>query len=157
MRRIDQKFVVYIIQKRILIEGRNECMGIDYEFVDKLQATEVVEVFSKSGINRPVEDLKRIQRMIEFADLIVTARDNGKLVGIARALTDYSYCCYLSDLAVHEEYQRSGIGKELVSRIQEKLSDEVTLVLISAPNAVDYYPHIGFEKADKAFLIKRKR
>ncbi|KAA9032418.1 GNAT family N-acetyltransferase [Niallia endozanthoxylica] len=132
-------------------------MQITYEFVQKLDAEEMADVFKKSGITRPVDDLERIQRMIDHADIIVTARNNGQLVGIARAITDYSYCCYLSDLAVDAQYQRSGIGKELVRRIQEKLGDEVALLLVSAPNAVDYYPRIGFEKSDKAFLIKRKR
>jgi len=131
-------------------------MQLTYEFVQKLEAEEVANVFKKSGIVRPVDDLERIQRMIDHADIIVTARNNGQLVGIARAITDYSYCCYLSDLAVDAEYQRSGIGKELVRRIREKLGDEVSLLLVSAPNAVDYYPRIGFEKSDKAFLIKRK-
>lgn len=132
-------------------------MQIIYEFVQKIDAMEVVDVFKKSGITRPVNDLDRIQRMIDHADLIVTARNDGQLVGIARAITDYSYCCYLSDLAVDAEYQRSGIGKELVRLIQEKLGEEVTLILVAAPSAVDYYPRIGFEKLDKAFSIKRKR
>ena len=131
-------------------------MEITYEFVQSMDAMEVAEVFKMSGITRPVHDLDRIQRMIDHADMIVTARINGQLVGIARAITDYSYCCYLSDLAVDANYQRSGIGKELVHCIQEKLGEEVTLVLVSAPNAVDYYPRIGFEKSDKTFLIRRK-
>ena len=118
---------------------------------------DVAEVFKRSGIRRPVHDLDRIQRMIDHADMIVTARMNGQLIGIARAITDYSYCCYLSDLAIDANYQRSGIGKELVRCIQEKIGEEMTLVLVSAPNAVDYYPRIGFEKCDEAFLIRRKR
>ncbi|WP_394232226.1 GNAT family N-acetyltransferase [Niallia oryzisoli] len=132
-------------------------MQIQYECIQKLDASEVVNVFKKSGITRPVDDLERIQRMIDHADIIATARNNGQLVGIARAITDYSYCCYLSDLAVDAEYQRRGIGKELVRIIQDKLGDEVTLLLVSAPNVIDYYPRIGFEKSDKAFLIRRKR
>jgi ribosomal protein S18 acetylase RimI-like enzyme len=131
-------------------------MEITYEFVQSMDAMEVAEVFKMSGITRPIHDLDRIQRMIDHADMIVTARINGELVGIARAITDYSYCCYLSDLAVDANYQRIGIGKELVRHIQEKLGEEVTLVLVSASNAVDYYPRIGFEKCDKAFLIGRK-
>jgi predicted N-acetyltransferase YhbS len=132
-------------------------MEILYEFVQAIDASEVADVFKKSGINRPVDDLDRIQRMIDHADIIVTARKNGQLVGIARAITDYSYCCYLSDLAVDTEIQRAGIGKELVRLLQEKLGNEVTLMLIAAPTAVEYYPRIGFEKLDKAFWIRRKR
>jgi predicted N-acetyltransferase YhbS len=131
-------------------------MEIKYEFVKKIDASEVVNVFKKSGIVRPVDDLERIQRMVDHADIILTARSNGELVGIARAITDYSYCCYLSDLAVDVTYQRKGIGKELVRLIQEKIGEGVTFILISAPGAVDYYPRIGFEKSDNAFLIRRK-
>jgi ribosomal protein S18 acetylase RimI-like enzyme len=132
-------------------------MMIKYEFVQKIDASEVADVFKKSGITRPVDDLERIQRMVDHADLIATARSESQLVGIARAITDYSYCCYLSDLAVDAEYQRVGIGKELVHLIKEKLGEEVTLLLVAAPSAVEYYPRIGFEKLDKAFSIKRKR
>lgn len=132
-------------------------MQIIYEIVEKIAASEVADVFKKSGITRPVDDLDRIQRMVDHADIIVTARYNDQLVGIARAITDYSYCCYLSDLAVDAEYQRMGIGKELVRIIQEKLGEEVTLVLVAAQNAIEYYPRIGFDKLDNAFSIRRKR
>ncbi|CRK81594.1 GNAT family N-acetyltransferase [Neobacillus massiliamazoniensis] len=131
-------------------------MEIIYEFVEKLSASEVADVFKKSGITRPVDDLERIQRMIDHADIIVTARKNGQLVGIARAITDYSYCCYLSDLAVDAEYQRLGIGKELIRIIQEKIGEEVSLVLVAAQNAIEYYPRVGFDKLDNAFSIRRK-
>lgn len=132
-------------------------MDTTYEFVQKIDATEVADVFRKSGINRPVDDLNRMQRMVDNADIVVTARSNGQLVGIARAITDDSYCCYISDLAVDAEYQRVGIGKELVRLIQERLGEEVTLLLVAAPTAVEYYPRIGFEKLDNAFSIRRKR
>lgn len=132
-------------------------MEISYGFEEKIDGAEVADVFRRSGIHRPIDDVARIQRMVDNADIIVTARSNGQLVGVARAITDYSYCCYLSDLAVDTEYQRSGIGKELVRLIQEKLGDEVTLLLVAAPTAVEYYPRIGFEKLDKAFSIRRKR
>lgn len=132
-------------------------MEISYGFEEKIDGAEVADVFRRSGIHRPVDDVERIQRMVDNADIIVTARSNGQLVGVARAITDYSYCCYLSDLAVDTGYQRSGIGKELVRLIQEKLGDEVTLLLVAAPTAVEYYPRIGFEKLDKAFSIRRKR
>lgn len=114
-------------------------------------------LFRRSGIRRPVEDLDRIGRMIAHANLIICARDGVKLVGIARALTDYSFCCYLSDLAVDRDYQRNGIGKELVKRVQEAIGEEVMLLLLAAPEARDYYPHIGFERADNAWIIHRKR
>lgn len=130
---------------------------MEYKVDAALTAQEVADVFRSSGIKRPVDDPERIQRMIDHADLTVTAWDGGRLIGIARAVTDFAYCCYLSDLAVRKEYQKKGIGKELVTRLRGRLGDEVSLLLLSAPSAMDYYPLIGFEKSDKAFLIPRSK
>ncbi|OGF53840.1 MAG: GNAT family N-acetyltransferase [Candidatus Fraserbacteria bacterium RBG_16_55_9] len=132
-------------------------MNITYRANAPLQAEEVAHLFRRSGIRRPVDDLKRIQKMVENANLILTAWDGNKLVGIARAVTDFSYCCYLSDLAVDRAYQRKGIGQELIRQMRERLGDEVMLLLLAAPEAMEYYPHIGFEKAENAWLIRRKR
>lgn len=111
----------------------------------------------KSGIKRPHEDHDRIQRMIDHADVLITAWDQGKMIGVARALTDFAYCCYLSDLAVVRDYQHHGIGKELVARVRRAIGDSCSIVLLSSPSAIDFYPRIGFSKSDRAFVIKRER
>ncbi|MEX2415228.1 MAG: GNAT family N-acetyltransferase [Paenibacillaceae bacterium] len=121
-----------------------------------LDAKYVAEVFKGSGIRRPFEDLERIQRMIDNSDIVLSAWKDGKMIGVARALTDFSYCCYLSDLAVVESYQQHGVGRELVKQLQAKLGDECSLVLLSAPGAIDYYQRLGFDRVDNAFVIKRK-
>jgi N-acetylglutamate synthase-like GNAT family acetyltransferase len=120
-----------------------------------LLAQDVADVFESSGIKRPVDNMERIQRMIDHADVNLTAWDGERLVGIARAITDFSYCCYLSDLAVSKDYQKTGIGKELVERLRKNLGEEVTLLLLSAPTAMEYYPHIGFQKTENAFLVPK--
>ena len=130
-------------------------MSISYRINADVRAEDVADVFKSSGIRRPVDDLARIRAMLEHANLTLTAWDGGRLVGIARALTDFSYCCYLSDLAVRKEYQKQGIGKELVRILRERLGEKVAIILVSAPEAVDYYPRIGFDKCDRAFLIPR--
>ncbi|OAB40290.1 GNAT family N-acetyltransferase [Paenibacillus antarcticus] len=130
-------------------------MAIDYKVNRPLRSADVSDVFKSSGIKRPADDLDRIQRMIDNADVNISAWDWERLIGIARGITDFSYCCYLSDLAVCKEYQKMGIGTDLVERLREHLGDEVSLLLLSAPTAMDYYPRIGFEKTDKAFLIPR--
>jgi predicted N-acetyltransferase YhbS len=128
-------------------------------FSDKKEqsARDVAEVFRTSGIKRPYEDVERIQKMIDNSDVLITAWADDKMVGVARAITDYSYCCYLSDLAVDQRYQKQGIGKELVQHVRTKIGDDCSLILISAPSAVDYYPKLGFEKLDRAFLIRSKK
>lgn len=129
---------------------------IHYEESRKITAEELANVFSKSGIRRPVEDLPRLQKMIDQADITVTAWDGRRLVGIARAITDFSYCCYLSDLAVDRDYQNQGIGKELVRRVHERLGEEISLILLASPIAMDYYPKIGFQKIQNGYIIPRK-
>ncbi|MDC4227320.1 MAG: GNAT family N-acetyltransferase [Candidatus Manganitrophus sp.] len=130
---------------------------ISYQVEREIDPAAVADLFRRSGIRRPVDDLDRIGRMIHHANLILCAWDGEKLVAIARALTDFSYCCYLSDLAVDRAYQKQGIGKGLVDRVKEIVGDEVMILLLSAPEAESYYPHLGFEKAENAWRIPRKR
>ncbi len=112
-------------------------------------------MFDASGIRRPTDNLARIQRMFANANLVISAWYADKLIGVCRALTDFSYCCYLSDLAVIRDYQRQGIGRELIARIQEQIGDEVAIILLSAVDAMQYYPKVGFEKIENGFMIKR--
>ncbi len=132
-------------------------LTITYRANAPLTTQQVADLFRASGIRRPVDDLNRIQKMIEHANVTLTAWHGEKLVGIARALTDFSYCCYLSDLAVHRDYQRKGIGKELIRQMREMLGDEVMILLLAAPEAMGYYLKIGFEKVENAWKIPRRR
>lgn len=95
--------------------------------------------------------------MFAAPSLVLSAWVEGRLVGLARSLTDQAYCCYLSDLAVDKDYQGLGIGRALVERTQALIGDEVSLILLAAPNAMSYYPALGFQLADNAFVIRRKR
>lgn len=131
--------------------------AIEYRHNFPLGAADVAAVFAASGIRRPTHDLARIGRMFANANLVISAWHAGQLVGVCRALTDFSYCCYLSDLAVDGTFQRRGIGRELIAQVRSAIGDEVALLLLSAPEAMAYYPGVGFEKADNAFLIKRAR
>lgn len=131
--------------------------AIEYRQNVPLAAADVAVLFDDSGIRRPTHDLPRIERMFANANLVFSAWNQGKLVGVCRALTDFSYCCYLSDLAVAKAYQQHGIGLELIARVQEAIGEEVALILLSAPEAMGYYPKVGFEKVENGFIIKRSR
>ena len=130
---------------------------IQYQVNAELSVADVIRVFNASGIVRPTQDAARIEKMFAQANLVVSAWHESVLVGVARGLTDHSYCCYLSDLAVDHAYQRQGIGGALLAQVRQVLGPEVSLVLLSAPEAMDYYPMVGFVHADNAFLIKRAR
>lgn len=127
---------------------------IDYRTGNDLDLDQVIALYRSStlGERRPVDDRERMRQMLERANLVVTAWDGDQLVGIARSLSDFAYCTYLSDLAVDLAYQRKGIGKELMRRTQE-LGGRATVLLFAAPAAVDYYPKVGFS-AGSGWLLR---
>jgi predicted N-acetyltransferase YhbS len=103
-----------------------------------------------------VHEPERIQKMLDNAQVLITAWDGDKLVGISRAITDFAYCTYLSDLAVDVVYQKSGIGKQLVALTHEIAGYDTNLILLAAPAAASYYPKIGMEQFKDCFLIRKK-
>ena len=103
-----------------------------------------------------MNDRDTIQAMLKNAAVILTARLDGLLVGVSRAITDFAYCTYLSDLAVDEQYQRQGIGKELIRRTREAAGLHTTLILLAAPKAQSYYPHVGMTKHESCWVIPRQ-
>ena len=130
-------------------------MMIDYRIGNRLDLDEVIELYRAStlGERRPVDDRERMRSMLANANLVVTAWDGSLLVGISRSVTDFAYATYLSDLAVRLSHQRLGIGKELM-RITQREGGQATVILLAAPKAVDYYPHVGFTRHDSAWLLK---
>lgn len=118
-----------------------------------------IDVLRRStlGERRPIDDRETIRGMLQHADVIVTARLDGRLIGISRAITDFSYCTYLSDLAVDAAYQRQGIGKELIRRTHEAAGRQTLLLLLAAPMAREYYPHIGMTGHDSCWMIPGNR
>ena len=127
---------------------------IDYQLEPELSAEEFIDVLVRStlGERRPVDDRERIELMLKNADLIVTARSNGRLVGVGRAITDFVFCTYLSDLAVDEACQKQGIGRELIKRTHQAAGLKTRLILIAAPKARSYYPHIGMVPHDSCWM-----
>jgi ribosomal protein S18 acetylase RimI-like enzyme len=117
---------------------------------------EVIALYRDStlGARRPIDDRAIVADMYAHANLIITARHNGALVGVSRSLTDFSYVAYLSDLAVHADYQRIGIGEELMRQTQSRMGPRSTIVLLAAPAATGYYPKVGFTKVDSAWIAK---
>ncbi|EKF9488649.1 GNAT family N-acetyltransferase [Vibrio cholerae] len=116
------------------------------QFVDLLNQTTL-------GARRPTDNYECISGMLENADLLVSAWIGERLVGIARSVTDFHYCCYLSDLAVLEQIQSKGIGKELIRQTFASLKKGCKLILLSAPQATEYYPKIGFKQHNSTWLM----
>jgi ribosomal protein S18 acetylase RimI-like enzyme len=124
-------------------------LGVD-EFIDILKRSTLAE-------RRPVGEPETIRGMLANAGIIVTARTGGLLVGISRAITDHSFCTYLSDLAVDRAFQRRGIGRELIRRTHEAAGHHTALILLAAPQARTYYPHVGMQAHDSCWIIPREQ
>ncbi|MFP3921772.1 MAG: GNAT family N-acetyltransferase [Dichotomicrobium sp.] len=118
-----------------------------------LDPDEFLSVLERSGLGerRPVDDAERVAQMCANANLIVTARDNGALVGVARSLTDFAYVCYCSDLAVDRAHQGRGIGRRLLAHTRELIHPAARLVLLAAPASISYYEHIGMSRVSVCF------
>lgn len=130
---------------------------IKYHLNEKLSAKDFIDILERSGLSerRPIDQPHVIEKMVENANLIVSARDeNNQLVGLARCVTDYVYCCYLSCLAVDKNYQSQGIGKALIEVTLNAIGEQATLLLLAAPGVENYYLKSGFKLASNAYLIK---
>lgn len=130
-------------------------MPITYQLTTNISTEEFIDILKRATLSerRPVDTLECIESMIKNADIIVTAIADEKIVGIARAVTDFSYCCYLSDLAVDASFQHHGIGKMLIRKMREQLGSKCKMILLSAPSAVEYYPKIGFTQHPSAWVL----
>ena len=133
-------------------------MYVTYQLEPHLAPDEFVDVLARSTLaeRRPVAEAATIAGMLRNADVIVTARIDGRLVGVSRAISDFSYCTYLSDLAVDEAVQRRGIGRELIRRTHAAAGLHTTLILLSAPKAQSYYPHVGLTRHDSCWIVPRQ-
>ncbi|HEY7422964.1 MAG TPA: GNAT family N-acetyltransferase [Gemmataceae bacterium] len=131
---------------------------VTYHLEPDLALEEFLDVLVRSTLaeRRPVHDLDTIRAMLKNADLILTARLDGLLVGVSRTITDFAFCTYLSDLAVDEKYQRQGIGRELIRRTHEAAGLHTTLILLAAPKAQSYYPHVSMTKHESCWVIARQ-
>lgn len=130
-------------------------MKITYRLSEKLDMDEVISLYKKAEMPRPTDDKSRMEQMLNNSHLIITARYQKKLVGICRCITDWVWCCYLSDLVVDPHFKNSGIGKQLIKLVQDKLGRHCMILLLSVPTAMEYYPKIGFQKEERAFMIPR--
>lgn len=122
----------------------------------RLDATDYAALVRSAGLDRPVDDLPRMAALLAGSNLVVTARDEaGRLLGAARCVTDFAWCCYLSDLVVDKDRQRGGLGRLLLAETKRVVGPGCMVLLLSTPSALGYYPRLGMEAAPNAFLIRR--
>ena len=135
----------------------DEQMNITYRINEPVTAEQCIELLVSSGLGerRPVDDVECITGMIKHSNLLVTAWNQDLLVGMSRSVTDFHYSCYLSDLAVHLDYQKRGIGIELQLLTQQQLGPKCRIILLAAPGAKDYYQRLGYTHNPRAWVLER--
>ena len=132
-------------------------LTIEVESWQPERLDEYLALYHSSGINRPLADRARMAKLFSGANLTLSARIDGKLVGLARCLTDGAFDCYISDLLVAGELQQQGIGRLLLQAVADTTGPQVQLLLLSAPTAMGYYPKVGFSAINNAFSVKREQ
>ena len=132
-------------------------MSITYQKNVIPPVDEIIELYNDAGLPRPTTDPDRMKKIFENSGIVISAWDDDKLVGICRTITDWVWCSYLADLAVSPIYQGAGIGKKLIELTKETLGEQSMILLISVPEALDYYPKLGFSMEEKAFIKYRTK
>ncbi len=130
-------------------------MEITYKLDVTPTPEQVIELYENSGLPRPTNDKNRIQKMYANSNLIITVWDKNLLVGVSRSITDWVWSCYLADLAVRDNYKKTGIGKKLIELTKQKVGEQSMVLLLSVPSALEYYLKVGFEKQESSFIINR--
>jgi hypothetical protein len=123
-----------------------------------LGVEEFIALVRDSGLNRPIDDVARMATVLANSNLVITARltdRSRRLIGIARSVTDFAYCCYLSDLCVERARQRHGVGLALIAETKRIVGPGSMVLLLSAPAAMTYYPRTGMEAVENGFTIRR--
>lgn len=131
-------------------------MNILYKVEPALALPEALSLYQASGIQRPLAEPQRMAAMLQHANLLVTARQKGQLIGLARCLTDYSWVTYIADLLVDQRVQQQGVGRKLLAEVQHVVGPQSQYYLHSAATAMDYYPKVGFTLCQNAFVIARE-
>jgi ribosomal protein S18 acetylase RimI-like enzyme len=133
-------------------------MPINYQVNPSISVHDFIDILHKStlGLRRPLSDLEAMESMLAHANYYIGAYENGNLVGLARAMTDFVYTTYLADLAVDKKYQHQGIGKKLIRMLKTNIP-KAKLILLAAPAAEAYYPKIGMQKHPHCYFIDQER
>ncbi len=163
MPRVDAQPEIEFARSGPLTENRYTIhfaeMNVTYEASRRITEAEFIDVLKRSTLaeRRPVDDPACISAMLRHSNLLCSAWDGAKLVGVARSLTDFEYCCYLSDLAVDQDYQRLGVGRKLIALTKAQLGRKANLILLAAPKAEGYYPRLGFAPHRSAWILPPDR
>lgn len=132
-------------------------MNVTYQIGVIPTMKKVITLYNAAGLPRPTHDPERIRQMYAHSNMVITAWEGVKLIGVSRSITDWVWSCYLADLAVDPVYQKAGIGKKLIQLTKEKAVEQSMVLLLSVPTAWEYYSRVGMQKVENGFILPRKK
>jgi len=138
------------------MQQKNRMENIEYKINEPLETAKIIELYGNCGLPRPIHDEARMAKMFANSNLVISAWFGGELIGVSRAITDFVWSCYLADLAVRQDFQKSGIGRKLVEITKDQLGEKSMILLLSVPDALEYYPKIGMQRVENGFIFNRR-
>lgn len=136
---------------------QTETLTFEIGFTVSVEEFRSLLLDSGLAARRPVDEPDRLAAMLANSNVIVSARLNNKLVGVARSLSDLLFCCYLSDLAVSKDAQGRGIGARLIEETRRHVGPTVSVILNAVPVAVGFYQRIEMPALPDCFWHRRER
>lgn len=115
----------------------------------------IAALYAAAPLRRPVRDRERIETMFRNANVVRSAWDGIRLVGLLRAWTDFAFDGFVSDLAIHPEWQGKGLGKRLLDCLSE-YGDGIQWTLHASPLAREYYPKVGWKTPAAPWILPRQ-
>lgn len=123
-------------------------MQIDYEIGGRVKEQETVELYAANNWSA-AEKPKALLAGLRSSHSLVTARLAGRLVGLGNAISDGYLVVYYPHLIIHPDFQRNGIGREILKRLQTKYQGFHQQMLTADQNAIGFYEQFGFRRAGK--------
>lgn len=121
---------------------------------ERISAEEYIDFLKRTnlGSQYPKERFKeRISNLVKYVSITLVARnESGLIVGVLFGLTDYAYWLYVTDLGIDRNYERQGIGKQLMKAAHNKAGGEkdIAVYLIANEEAVPFYEKLGVKRAN---------
>lgn len=129
-----------------VVFGRIDPMEIAYLMDDAPTEEELIALYTSVGWTAYTVNTTMLHAAIAGSSAVVTARDHGRLVGLARVISDGQTIVYLQDILVEPSHHRTGIGRELMQRVIAPFDHVRQKVLLTDddPAQRSFYESAGF-------------
>jgi len=123
-------------------------MQTEISLTDSISEDEVVEIYQRNEWSS-AEKPEQLMAALRNSHSLVTARQEGRLVGLGNALSDGHLVVYYPHMLVHPDYQGQGIGRLLMEAMMDRYSGLHQQMLTADGEAIEFYKKLGFERAGK--------